>query len=67
MIIWDVVVKKERNNFMKKLLVELEEFIFQLRFGNSAYCEYYHLKYELGCDGLYNKEYDKWYSEQFGV
>lgn len=58
--------KKERNN-MRRFFVELEEFIFQLRFGNSAYCEYYSLKYELGCGNLFNFEYDKWYSEQCGV
>lgn len=67
MITWDVVVKKERNNFMKRLLVLLEELIFELLYGYDAYCDYYHLKYELGCGGLYNKEYDKWYSEQIGV
>lgn len=52
---------------MKKLLVELEEYIFKLRFGHDAYCEYYHLKYELGCGNLFNWEYDKWYSKEFGV
>lgn len=67
MITWDVVVKKERNNFMKRLLVLLEELIFELLYGHDAYCDYYHLKYELGCGGLYNFEYDKWYSKQFGV
>lgn len=52
---------------MKRLLVLLEELIFKLLYGYDAYCDYYPLKYELGCGGLYNKEYDKWYSEKFGV